>query len=76
MMNILVVTCKLVFAMEAVLPAILTANNVAWKCRGLGAMFGAIVTLQVTPMLEGSGTIFLGAFVFILVDVMGFLVVT
>ena len=71
-MNVLIVTCKFVLAMEAVLSAILATDHVAWKRRGFGAVFGTIVTLQVTPLLEGSGTFFLGASVFTLMFIMVF----
>ena len=74
LMDILIVTFKFILAMEAVLSAILATDNVAWKRRGFGAVFGTIVTLQVTPLLEGSGTFFLGASVFILMEIMRSLV--
>lgn len=73
-MYVLVVTCKLVLAVKAVLAAEFAAKHVAWKIGSLGAMFGSIVSLQITPFLGEMPTIPLGALVSALMFEMGSLV--
>jgi len=67
-------TCELVLAVKAVLAAILAAEHVAGKFWGLGAMFGSIVSLQITELLGEMVTIRLCALVFPLMFEMGSLV--
>ncbi len=74
MVHVLVVTCKLVPAVKAVLAAEFAAKHVAWKLGSLGAMFGSIVSLQITKLLGEMVTVRLGALVSPLMFEMGSLV--
>lgn len=71
-MHVLVVTCKLVLAVEAVVAAEFAAKHVAWVTWSFGAMFGSIVSLQITEFLGEMATIPLGALKSSMVFVMGF----
>lgn len=56
-------TCKLVLAVKAIIAAELAARHVAWKVGSLGAVFGTIVSFQVTEFLGGMATVFFGTFI-------------
>lgn len=68
-------TCELILAVKTVFAAKITAEHVAWISRSLGAMFGSIVSFQITDCLSEMTTTLLGALIFSLMSEMGCLVV-
>jgi len=72
-MHVLVVTCELILAVKAVQAAKLAAEHVAWVIWSFGAMFGSVVSLQITKLLGEMVTIPLSALISSVVFVMSFL---